>query len=189
MIKRKLQGHGLDHRWRPLSTMAPTLPQAVVAAEDARFCEHHGFDFQAMEKAAAHNERRPGKIRGGSTITQQTAKNVFLWPDRSYIRKGLEAYFTVLIETLWGKRRIMEVYLNSIEWGPGVYGAEAAARRNFGIGADALSPAQAARLAAILPSPLKWRADAPGRYVARRSNRINARSGAVRRNGLADCVE
>jgi monofunctional biosynthetic peptidoglycan transglycosylase len=160
----------------------------VIAAEDARFCEHHGFDFEAMEKAYASNQRRPGKIRGGSTISQQTAKNVFLWPQRSYVRKGAEAGFTVLIEGLWGKRRIMEVYLNTVEWGPGVYGAEAAAQRNFGVGADRLTPAQAARLAAILPSPLKWKAAKPGPYVQRRSRRIGAASGTVRRDGLATCI-
>ncbi|MDP3660687.1 monofunctional biosynthetic peptidoglycan transglycosylase [Phenylobacterium sp.] len=188
MIERTVDGRGFDRRWRPLERISPALVRAVIAAEDAHFCDHHGFDFAAMERAMKNNERRPNKIRGGSTISQQTAKNVFLWPQRSYVRKGLEAYFTVLIEFLWGKPRIMEVYLNSIEWGPGVYGAEAAARRNFGVGADKLSQAQAARLAAILPSPLKWRAAAPGPYVKRRSGRIGAAAGTVRRDGLAACV-
>jgi monofunctional biosynthetic peptidoglycan transglycosylase len=168
--------------------MSNTLPRAVIAAEDSKFCRHHGFDFTAMEKAFAHNEKSK-RIRGGSTISQQTAKNVFLWPERSYVRKGLEAYFTVLIELLWGKKRIMEVYLNSVEWGPGIYGADAAARKNFGVGADKLSPTQAARLAAILPSPLKWRAAAPGHYVRKRSGRIGAAAGTVRREGLDDCVD
>jgi len=188
MVERIVEGRGFDRRWRPLSEISPVLVQAAIAAEDARFCEHRGFDFDAMEKAMVHNKRRPGAVRGGSTISQQTAKNIFLWPDRSYVRKGLEAYFTVLIETLWGKRRIMEVYLNSIEWGPGVYGAEAAAQRNFKVAADRLSPAQAARLAAILPSPLKWRAAAPGPYVKRRSGKIRAAAGTVRRGDLAACV-
>ena len=188
MVQRLFQGHGLHRQWRPLSQMSPALPRAVIAAEDQRFCEHRGFDFEAIEKAMKHNERRPNRIRGGSTISQQAAKNVFLWPQRSYVRKGLEAYFTVLIETLWGKRRIMEVYLNTVEWGPGVYGAEAAARRNFGVGADRLSQAQAARLAAILPSPLKWRAARPGPYVQRRSRKVAAASGAVRRDGLMGCL-
>ena len=188
MIQRVFEGKGLDRRWMSLSKMSPALPNAVIAAEDARYCSHWGFDFQAMEKAMAHNQRRPGKIRGGSTISQQTAKNVFLWPQRSYVRKGLEAYFTVLIEGLWGKRRIMEVYLNSVEWGPGVYGADSAARRYFGVGADQLTAAQAARLAAILPSPLKWKAATPGPYVRKRSKRIGAASGTVRREGLAACV-
>lgn len=188
MIERLFQGHGLDRRWRSLDDISPALSRAVIAAEDARFCEHHGFDFEAMEQAYVRNQKHPNKIRGGSTISQQTAKNVFLWPQRSYVRKVAEAGFTVLIEGLWGKRRIMEVYLNTIEWGPGVYGAEAAARRNFGVGANQLTPAQAARLAAILPSPLKWRADAPGRYVKKRSRRIGAASGTVRRDGLAACL-
>jgi len=188
MVQRMIEGRGLDHRWRPLSRISPNLTRAVIAAEDAGFCEHHGFDFTAMQKALANNEKRPSRIRGGSTISQQTAKNVFLWPDRSYVRKGLEAYYTLLIEGLWGKRRIMEVYLNSIEWGPGVYGAEAASQKWFGVSADKLSGAQAARLAAILPSPLKWKAAAPGPYVAKRSRRIGAASGTVRRDGLAACV-
>jgi monofunctional biosynthetic peptidoglycan transglycosylase len=188
MVQRLFEGKGLDRRWVSLKKMSPALPNAVIAAEDARYCSHFGFDFQALEKAMAHNKRRPGRIRGGSTISQQTAKNVFLWPQRSYVRKGLEAYFTVLIETLWGKKRIMEVYLNTVEWGPGVYGADSAARKYFGVGADQLSPAQAARLAAILPSPLKWRAAKPGPYVRKRSQRIGAASGTVRREGLGACV-
>ena len=188
MIQRVFEGKGLDRRWMPLSRMSPALPNAVIAAEDAGYCSHWGFDFKAMEKAMAHNQKRPGRIRGGSTISQQTAKNVFLWPQRSYVRKGLEAYFTVLIETIWGKRRIMEVYLNSVEWGPGVYGADSAARRYFGVGADRLTAAQASRLAAILPSPLKWKAATPGPYVRKRSRRIGAASGTVRREGLAACI-
>jgi monofunctional biosynthetic peptidoglycan transglycosylase len=188
MVERMIQGQGLDHRWTPISQMSPALPRAAVAAEDANFCQHHGFDFQAMEKALKHDERRPGRIRGGSTISQQTAKNVFLWPDRSWVRKGFEAYFTVLIEAIWGKQRIMEVYLNTVEMGPGVYGVEAAAQRYFHVSAAALNPAQAARLIAILPSPLKWQAVDPGPYVRRRSGRIDAREGQVRRMGGADCV-
>jgi monofunctional biosynthetic peptidoglycan transglycosylase len=187
MVERMFEGRGFDRQWRPIKEISPTLTRSVIAAEDAKFCEHHGFDFGAMQKALAHNETSK-RVRGGSTISQQTAKNVFLWPDRSYLRKGLEAYFTVLIEGLWGKRRIMEVYLNSVEWGPGVYGAESAALKNFGVGADKLSPAQAARLAAILPSPLKWQAAKPGPYVKRRSGRIGAAAGTVRRQGMADCV-
>ncbi len=118
MIERLFEGRGLDHRWIPMSRMSPALPRAAIAAEDARFCTHHGFDFEAIQKAVRHDERRPNRIRGGSTISQQTAKNVFLWPDRSWVRKGFEAYFTVLIEAVWGKRRIMEVYLNTVEMGP-----------------------------------------------------------------------
>ncbi|WP_346764952.1 monofunctional biosynthetic peptidoglycan transglycosylase [Caulobacter sp. 602-2] len=187
MVIRAAEGKGWDHRWRPLSKVSPSLPRALIAAEDARFCEHHGFDVEALQKAYENNEKGK-KVRGGSTISQQTAKNVFLWPDRSYLRKGLEAWFTVLIELGWGKQRIMEVYLNSIEFGPGIYGAEAAAQRYFGVSAAKLTPAQSARLAAILPSPLKWKAVKPGRYVQKRSRRIGAASGTVRRDGLAACV-
>ena len=187
MVIRAVEGRGLDHRWRSMDKISPTLPRALIAAEDAKFCDHRGFDFEALQKAYENNESGR-KIRGGSTISQQTAKNVFLWPGRSYVRKGLEAWFTVLIETFWGKRRIMEVYMNSIEYGSGIYGAEAAAQRYFGVGADKLTQAQSARLAAILPSPLKWKVIKPGKYVAKRSKKIGKASGAVRRDGLADCL-
>ena len=187
MVIRAVEGRGLDHRWRAIDDVSPALPRALIAAEDAKFCDHRGFDFDALYKAYENNESGR-KIRGGSTISQQTAKNVFLWPGRSYLRKGLEAWFTVLIETFWGKKRIMEVYLNSIEYGSGIYGAEAAAKRYFGVGADQLTQAQAARLAAILPSPLKWKVIKPGKYVAKRSKKIGRASGAVRRGGLADCL-
>lgn len=188
MIERLLQGQGVDRRWIPLGAMPPAMVRSVIAAEDARFCAHHGFDLVAIDRAMAHNQARPRTIRGGSTISQQTAKNVFLWPQRSWLRKGLEAWFTVLIETIWGKRRIMEVYLNTVEMGPGVYGVEAAARRDFRRPARDLETAQAARLAAILPSPLKWRAIDPGPYVRARSASIGARSKTVLHGGLADCV-
>jgi monofunctional biosynthetic peptidoglycan transglycosylase len=188
MVQRMFEGHGFDRRWVPLSRISPQLVRSVIGAEDARFCEHHGFDFNAIQKAMAHNENRPSKIRGGSTISQQTAKNVFLWPHRDWIRKGLETWFTVLIEGIWGKPRIMEVYLNSIEWGPGVYGAEAAARANFHMSAAQLNPAQAARLAAIIPKPLAWKAARPGPYIQKRGGHIAAAAGTVRRDGLADCV-
>lgn len=189
MIEREIQGHGLDHRWEPIERISPSMVRAVIASEDARFCVHHGFDFQAIDKAMQHNERRPGKVRGGSTISQQTAKNVFLWPERSWVRKGLEAWYTVLIETVWGKRRIMEVYLNTVELGPGIYGVEAASQHYFHESAARLTPEQASRLAAILPSPLKWKAVDPGNYVRKRTGRIDARSGTVARDGLAACVE
>jgi monofunctional biosynthetic peptidoglycan transglycosylase len=188
MIQRMFEGHGFDRRWVPLNRISPQLVRSVIGAEDSRFCQHHGFDFNAIEKAMAHNEQRPGRIRGGSTISQQTAKNVFLWPRRDWVRKGLETWFTVLIEGIWGKPRIMEVYLNSIEWGPGVYGAEAAARANFHESAAQLNPAQAARLAAIIPKPLAWKAARPGPYIQRRQGHITAAAGTIRRDGLADCV-
>ena len=188
MIERMFEGTGLRHDWRPITQISPHLVESVIAAEDSGFCDHHGFDFEAMQKAAEANARHPGKIRGGSTISQQTAKNVFLWPGRDYVRKGLEAGYTVLIETFWGKRRIMEMYLNAVEWGPGVYGAEAASQAYFHVPANRLTTDQASRLAAILPSPLKWKAVRPGRYVARRSARIGARAALVREDDLAACV-
>ena len=188
MLERVAQGYGVHKAWRPISQISPDLVRAVIASEDARFCRHRGFDFAAMRAAAAHNRRDPGRVRGGSTISQQTAKNVFLWPQRSYVRKGLEAGFTTLIEPLWGKRRIMEVYLNVVEWGPGVYGAQAAAQRYFGHDAADLTPEEAARLAAILPDPLKWKAVRPGAYVQRRSRRIGAAAETVQADDLAACV-
>lgn len=187
MVTRAVEGEGLSYRWKSLDDISPRLVEAVIASEDARFCSHHGFDMEAIEKALKANERG-GRIRGGSTITQQTAKNVFLWPGRDWIRKGLEAGYTVLIETLWGKRRIMEVYLNVAEWAPGVYGAEAAARHWFGKSAADLTPREAARLAAILPSPRRYNASSPGPYVRRRASRVQAAMGTVRNDGLTACV-
>lgn len=187
MVQRMFEGHGFERRWVPIERISPQLVRAVIAAEDARFCEHMGFDIEAIRKAAEANASGR-KLRGGSTISQQTAKNVFLWPHRDWARKGLETWFTALIEVGWGKRRIMEVYLNSIEWGPGVYGAEAAAQKNFHVPASRLTPAQADRLAAIIPKPLAWRAAAPGPYVRRRSGAIARNAGIVRREGLTRCV-
>ena len=187
MVSRAMEGEGLSYRWKSLDDISPRLVEAVIASEDARFCAHHGFDMEAIEKALKANERG-GRIRGGSTISQQTAKNVFLWPGRDWIRKGLEAGYTVLIETLWGKRRIVEVYLNVAEWAPGVYGAEAAARHWFDKSAADLSAREAARLAAILPSPRRYNASSPGPYVRRRASRVQAAMGTVRSDGLAACV-
>ena len=187
MVQRALEGRGFDRRWVPMDEISPHLVRAVMAGEDARFCEHMGFDLKAIEKAAAANAAGK-KLRGGSTISQQTAKNVFLWPQRDWVRKGLETWFTVLIEIGWGKKRIMEVYLNSIEWGPGVYGAEAAAQRNFKVPASKLTQAQANRLAAIIPKPLAWKAARPGPYVKRRSGSIGRNARVVRNDGLSACV-
>ena len=187
MVKRAAQGEGLDYRWRSLNDISPRLVEGVIAAEDARFCSHMGFDMEAIEKALDANARG-GKVRGGSTISQQTAKNVFLWPSRDWVRKGLEAGYTVMIEAVWGKRRIMEVYLNVAEWAPGVYGAEAAARHWYGKSARDLTAREAARLAAILPSPRRYKAASPGPYVRRRASRIQAAMGTVRNEGLAACV-
>ncbi|MDE2488293.1 MAG: monofunctional biosynthetic peptidoglycan transglycosylase [Alphaproteobacteria bacterium] len=189
MVERLVQGKGFDRRWVPLRDISPSLVRAVIASEDSNFCHHHGFDVPAIERALRHDEAHPGgRLIGGSTISQQTAKNIFLWPGRTWVRKGIEAWFTVLIEAIWGKPRIMEVYLNSIEWGPGIYGAEAAAQHDFHVSAARLSPAQAARLAAIIPKPLSWRAAAPGPYIRRRSGTIVARAGVVRRDDLDACV-
>ena len=187
MVTRSLEGEGLSYRWRGLDDISPRLVEAVIASEDSTFCAHHGFDMKAIEKALKANERG-GRIRGGSTISQQTAKNVYLWSGRDWVRKGLEAGYTVLIETVWGKRRIMEVYLNVAEWGPGVYGAEAASRHWFDKSAADLTPREAARLAAILPSPRRYNAGSPGPYVRRRAARVQAAMGTVRNDGLAACV-
>jgi len=183
---------GIDYRWRGLNDISPNLVYAAIGAEDARFCLHKGFDVEAIQKAMAHNERVEkrgrGRLRGASTITQQTAKNVFLWPGRDWIRKGLETGFTALIEVVWPKRRIMEVYLNVAEWGPGVYGAEAAARHWFGKSASELTRTEAARLAAILPSPRTYQAASPGPYVRRRANTVLANMAEVRAQGLSACT-
>lgn len=161
----------LKHHWVQLEDMSEYLPVAVIASEDQRFTEHHGFDFVAIQQAV--DEHKAGKkLRGASTISQQTAKNVFLWPGHSWIRKGLEAYFTVLIELFWGKRRIMEVYLNSIETGDGIYGAEAVAQQHFGRPAGKLTKANCALVAATLPNPRKYSSKSPSRYVLRRQSAI-----------------
>ncbi len=187
MLARVIEGEGIDYRWRPLDRISPRLVEAVIASEDARFCSHRGFDMRAIEQAMERN-RRGGRMRGGSTISQQTAKNVFLWPRRSWVRKGLEAGYTVLIETFWSKRRIMEVYLNVAEWAPGVYGAEAAAQYWFRKSAADLTASEAARLAAVLPSPRRYQAASPGPYVRRRAGRVQAAMGTVRNDDLAACV-
>lgn len=160
-----------NHDWEPLENISVNLQKAVIASEDGLFLKHNGFDFKSMQKAYKNNERGR-RIKGGSTISQQTAKNVFLWQGRSYIRKGLEAYFTVLIELIWGKERIMEVYLNSIEMGDGVYGAQAAAQHWYRKDAANLTPRQAAGIAAILPSPRKYTATSSSSYVNKRKDKI-----------------
>lgn len=160
-----------SHRWVSYDEISHWMPRAVVATEDGRFYQHHGFDFQEI-KNAIDESRRGKRNRGASTITQQTAKNVFLWPGHSWVRKGLEAYFTVLIELMWPKERIMEVYLNSIEMGAGVYGVEAAARHYFGRSAADLTKGQSALIALSLPSPLKRNPASPSSYMLRRKSRI-----------------
>lgn len=187
MLTNALDGRGITKDWMPLSKIDPDMARAAIGAEDSRFCTHHGFDFTAIEKAMAHNEDSK-RIRGGSTISQQTAKNVFLWQGRSYVRKAFEAYFTVLIETLWGKRRIMEMYLNVAETGIGTYGVNAGAQRYFHHDASRLSPVEAARIAAVLPLPKQRGAVAPKGFVLRYGNTISRRIGAVHSGGYDSCL-
>lgn len=175
MVERQLQawlhregGFRLHQQWCDLSAMAPSLPISLVAAEDQRFPFHHGFDLQAIRKARDHNARG-GRLRGASTISQQVAKNLFLWSGRSWLRKGLEAWYTLLIEAFWPKHRILEMYANFAEFGDGVYGVQAAARHFWGKDAGRLSAAQSARLAAVLPAPRRYDAGHPGPFVRRRA--------------------
>ena len=187
MLQRAAEGQAIRHTPVPINRMSPYIVRSVIAAEDANFCSHHGFDVNAIQDAMESNAEG-GRMRGGSTISQQTAKNLFLWPQRSWLRKGLETYFTALMEFMWPKHRIMEAYLNSAEWGDGNFGIEAAARARFGVSAADLTPLQAARLAAVLPSPNRWRADSPGPYVRRRAASIVERAQVVRNDHLGACV-
>ncbi|MFP5519231.1 MAG: monofunctional biosynthetic peptidoglycan transglycosylase [Bdellovibrionia bacterium] len=180
MVFRSVEHHvsGLHYpthqQWVGQDRISSHLKKAAVVAEDFNFYQHDGFDWEAIQKAREWNKKNK-RLKGASTITQQTAKNLFLWPQRSWIRKGLEAYFTVLIEALWPKERILEVYLNIVEFGPGIYGAEAAAQTYFKKPAIKLTPAEAARLIAVLPNPRKFKANSPSSYVLRRQNRIMQR--------------
>lgn len=183
-----LDPKGITKDWTSLKDIDPDMARAAIAAEDGKYCSHHGFDVDAIAKAAMHNASG-GRIRGGSTISQQTAKNVFLWQGGGFVRKGLEAWFTVLIEAIWGKRRIMEVYLNVAETGIGTYGVQAGAIRYFRHGADRLSRAEAARIAAVLPLPKKRAAVAPSGFTRRYGNTIATRIGVVQRDGLDRCVK
>ena len=161
----------VKHEWTPLEKIAPDMQLAVIAAEDSYFMQHSGFDWEQIEKAQA-DAKKGKKLRGASTISQQTAKNVFLWNGRSWVRKGLEAYFTLLIEAIWGKERIMEVYLNCIEMGNGIYGAAAVADEHFGTTPDKLTRAQCALIAATLPNPRKYSSKRPSKYMLRRQKAI-----------------
>jgi monofunctional biosynthetic peptidoglycan transglycosylase len=181
-------GNGVVATWRPIGEIDRDMVRAVIGGEDSKFCSHNGFDRQAIEAAMRRNARGGSVIRGGSTISQQTAKNAFLWQGGGYVRKGIEAWFTLLIETLWSKRRIMEVYLNVAETGIGTYGAEAGARRYFGHGADQLSPQEAARIAAVLPLPKRRAAIAPRGFTRRYGGMIQARMRVVQSDGLDACV-
>jgi monofunctional biosynthetic peptidoglycan transglycosylase len=185
MLIRMAQGHGLDHRPVPLEAVAPTLRFAVIAGEDNWFCRHDGFDWPAL-RAELRTLQDGGRPRGASTVTMQTAKNILLWPGRDPVRKALEAWLTWQIELLWPKRRILEVYLQIVELGPGVYGAEAAAQRFFARPASGLTREQAARLAAVLPAPLVWSAAEPGPYVRRRTTTLLRRIDQL--GPLLDCA-
>jgi monofunctional glycosyltransferase len=177
MIERKVESWisgqpiELQRSWRPWEELPDHLKMAVIAAEDQKFAEHHGFDFAAIRAAIVDNQKGRS-VRGASTLSQQVAKNIFLWSGRSWLRKGLEAWFTTLIELLWPKQRILEIYLNSAEWGHGIFGAEAAARAHFGIGAPYLSMEQASLLAAVLPNPRAMNPAQPNAYVKQRANWI-----------------
>ena len=170
--------HHSQHVWVPLSQISRPMQLAVIAGEDQRFPEHFGFDFDAID-AALHHNARSHRIRGASTISQQTAKNLFLWPSRTYLRKGIEAWFTLLMELLWSKQRILEVYLNIVEFGPGIYGVEAASRHDFHHSARSLNWTEAARLAAVLPNPYLFRANPPSPYVVERSQWIVEQMGQL----------
>jgi len=174
MLLRVVQGDGLTRDWEPIENISPELIRAVIAAEDTRFCEHRGFDWVELRKAIDEWRRGEG-LRGASTISNQVARNVFLWPSRDLFRKGLEAYYTVLIEFMWRKERIIEVYLNVAEWGPGIFGAEAAAQHYFGKPASELTRREASLMAAILPNPIDWSASSPGEYTANYAARIRTR--------------
>lgn len=187
MAGRVLQGTEIYQTWTPIEEISPHLVRAVIAAEDTRFCEHSGVDVDAI-KTALDEREQSGRLRGASTLTQQTAKNVFLWNGGGMARKGGEAWLAVFIDGFWGKRRVVEMYLNVAEWGDGLYGAEAAAFGRFGKPASDLTAFEAARLAAVLPSPNKWRANPAGPYVRQRTATIQARMNVVKRDGLDACV-
>ena len=185
MVMRLPAGDGFDRDWVRLDEIAPALARAVLAAEDNRFCQHRGVDWTEMRSAVGEYWDRE-RIRGASTVTMQTAKNLVLWPGRDLVRKGVEIYFARYLELIWPKRRILEVYLNVAEWGPGLYGAEAAAQRYFRTPARRLSSREAALMAAVLPNPRRWRPDRPTRYIAARADTIARRSAQL--GGMLDCV-
>jgi len=179
MALRIVQGEGARHEWVPLAGISPHLRHAVIASEDNGFCTHRGVDWRAFRLAVAAEMQGDGAAGGASTLTMQTARNLMLWPQRSYLRKVLEIHVASMIELLWPKRRILEVYLNIAEWGPGLFGAESAARYHFGVGADALTRAQAARLAVVLPAPTRLSATATQGYVPRQAAAIQRRMGQL----------
>lgn len=180
----------VKYSWRSYDDISPNLGRAVIGSEDQDFCNHNGFDWKDIGDAIKEHERHPRKrLRGGSTISQQVARTLFLLPVRSWVRKGAEAYLTVLVEALWPKKRILTAYLNLVDWGKGNYGAEAAAEVYFGVPASALSKAQAARLATVLPNPDRWRAARPGPYVSSRTVTVEDRAYEVTRDSLDWCLQ
>ena len=188
MLISLIEGRGARYDWLDESAMPSQLVRAAIASEDQKFCFHHGFDWSSIDEALRTHERG-GRLRGASTISQQTARSLFLLPVRSWIRKGLEAWLTVLEEALWPKRRILTVYLNIIDWGNGNFGAEAAARAYFHRSAAGLTASQAARLVAVLPDPDDWRASRPGPYLTARAGVVRVRMAEVRRDGLESCLK
>ena len=189
MIIGELSGDRVRYRWRDMPAISPYLAKAVIGGEDEKFCRHHGFDWGSIDQAIKSHERHPKKaLRGASTLSQQAARSLFLAPWRSWARKGVEAYLTVLMEVLWPKRRILTAYLNLVDWGHGYFGAEAAAQGYFRKHASALTARQAARLAAILPDPNDWRAVRPGPYVAWRTGELLGRIRIVSRDRLDACI-
>ncbi|MDE2135406.1 MAG: monofunctional biosynthetic peptidoglycan transglycosylase [Alphaproteobacteria bacterium] len=180
----------VHYSWRAYDEISPNLARAVIGSEDQDFCNHHGFDFNDIDQALKQHERHPHRrLRGASTISQQVARTLFLLPVRSWVRKGAEAYLTVLVEALWPKKRILTAYLNLVDWGHGNFGAEAASEAYFNVPASMLSKAQAARLATVLPNPDHWRASRPGPYVASRTETVMDRAWEVTRDGLDWCVK
>jgi len=187
MLVSLVEGKGVHYRWR--GDLSPRLGRAVIAAEDQNFCSHYGFDIEAINKAIAEHRRDPSEpLRGASTVSQQTARTLFLGYRGGWVRKGVETYLTLLLEALWPKERIMTAYLNLVDWGDGIFGAQAAAEHYFGADARRLSSLQAARLVAVLPNPHRWSASRPGPYVQRRTASIQGRSAMVVRDGLNFCL-
>lgn len=187
MVERVIAGETLRKDWTRIEDISPHLARAILGGEDSRFCEHPGIDLEAVQNALSDNAEG-GRRRGGSTITQQTAKNVFLWNGGGYARKVVEAWFSLYTNIVWGKRRTLEIYLNVAEWGDGFFGAEAAAQARFGKPANALTKREAALLAAVLPSPNKWRVDPPGNYVSRRAGTLMQRAEVIRTSKYDACL-
>lgn len=189
MVLYLVTGRDVRYSWQSYGEISPALKRSVIASEDQKFCTHHGFDMDSIEQTIESHDANPHKrMRGASTLSQQVARTLFLLPVRSWVRKGMEAYFTVLIEALWPKKRIYHAYLNLVDWGNGNFGAQAAAQDYFHEPASELTKIQAARLATILPNPDVWRADKPGAFVAKRSKVIKGRAADVRRDDLDFCV-